>query len=149
MTEPSASRTARGTFAKGASGNPKGTATGSRHRVTLAAEALLEGEAEALTRAAIARALAGDPNALRLCIERIVPVRKERRVSIDLGKIEGVADHPAAQAKIAMAVAAGELVPGEGVALSSMLDAQRRSLETAELTERLAKIEERFADGRP
>lgn len=147
-TTDSPARVARGRFAKGSSGNPKGPGTGSRNRVTLAAEALLDGEAEALTRVAIDRALAGDPVALRLCLERIVPVRKERRVSIDLGKIDGVADHPAAQARIAMAVAAGELVPGEGVALSSMLDAQRRSLETAELAERLAKIEERLDDGK-
>ena len=35
---------------------------------------LLDGEARALTRKAIERALAGDVTALRLCLERIVPV---------------------------------------------------------------------------
>lgn len=44
----------RGTpFKPGQSGNPAGKAKGTRHKVTLALEALLEGEAEALTRKAI------------------------------------------------------------------------------------------------
>jgi len=140
-------RTKTGQFVPGQSGNPAGLPTGSRNKVTIAAEALLEGEAEALTRVAIKRALAGDPVALKLCFERIVPVRKERRIKLDLGKLEGVADHPAAQARIALSVADGELAPGEGLAMSSMLDAQRRSLETAELAERLANIEKRLGDG--
>ena len=45
---------------KGQSGNPNGRAAGSRNRATLAIEALLEGEGEALTRKAIELAKAGD-----------------------------------------------------------------------------------------
>lgn len=140
-------RTPKGRFAPGTSGNPKGRKEGSRNRVTVAAEALLDGEAEKLTRKAIDKAMEGDPQVLRLCIERILPVRKERRVKFDLGKVQAAADHPAAQGRIAAAVAGGELTPGEGLALSNMLDAQRRSLETTVLAERLAKIEERLGNG--
>ena len=46
------------------------------HRATPAAEVMLAGEAEALTRKAIELALQGDTVALRLCLERIVPRRK-------------------------------------------------------------------------
>ena len=61
MEEPQDSR-----WKKGFSGNPNGRAAGSRNRATLAIEALLEGEGEALTRKAIELAKAGDMAALRL-----------------------------------------------------------------------------------
>ena len=51
-------------FQRGNPGKPKGA----RHRVTTAAEALLEGEAEAITRKAIELAKQGDGPALRLCL---------------------------------------------------------------------------------
>ena len=60
-------------WAKGESGNPRGKRQGARHRTTLAAEALLDGEAKALTRKAIELALAGETVALRLCLDRILP----------------------------------------------------------------------------
>ena len=48
----------------------------------MAAEALLDGEAEALTRKAVELALEGDTVALRLCLERLLPPRKSRRVTL-------------------------------------------------------------------
>ncbi len=41
-------------------------------------DALLDGEAEALTRKAIDLALAGDTVALRLCMERVCPTDRSR-----------------------------------------------------------------------
>jgi hypothetical protein len=60
-------------FVKGQVPNPNGRPVGSRHKTTLAIEALLEGEAEGLTRKAIEMALSGDMIALRLCLDRIAP----------------------------------------------------------------------------
>src|SRR5215475_9848913 len=65
-------------FRPGVSGNPAGRPKGARNKSTLAAEALLDGEAEALTRKAVEMALGGDTVALRLCLERLVPPRKDR-----------------------------------------------------------------------
>jgi hypothetical protein len=42
----------------------------------------LDGEAEALTRKAIERALEGDTTALRLCLDRLLPPRKDRLARI-------------------------------------------------------------------
>ena len=47
------SRDANGRFRKGRSGNPRGRPTGIRNKATQAAEELLDGEAEALTRRAV------------------------------------------------------------------------------------------------
>ena len=56
---------------------------------TMAAEGLLDGEAEALTRKAVELALEGDTVALRLCLERLLPPRRSRRVTFDLPTIGG------------------------------------------------------------
>ena len=75
-------------FEKGQSGNPAGRRVGCRNKTTLAAATLLAGEAEALTRKAVELALGGDPTAMRLCIERILPQCRERTVKFILPPIE-------------------------------------------------------------
>jgi Family of unknown function (DUF5681) len=61
-----AARRGRGRpFQKGQSGNPAGRPRGSTNRATRAAELLLDGEAEALSRKAIELALAGDDAIVR------------------------------------------------------------------------------------
>ena len=84
-------------------GNP-GRPKGARHKTTLAIEALLDGEAEALTRRAIELALEGDLIALRLCLERICPPRKDRPVTFGLSKLETAADAKNAAAAVIAAV---------------------------------------------
>ncbi len=53
-------------FAAGRSGNPGGRQPGCRNRASLAAEALLDGEAALLTRRAVELAIEGDPTALKI-----------------------------------------------------------------------------------
>ena len=83
-------------FEKGRSGNPAGRRTGSCNKTTEAAAALLAGESEALTRKAVELALVGDPTAMRLCLERILPACRERTVNFALPPIESAADIAAA-----------------------------------------------------
>src|SRR5512144_1579141 len=94
---------------KGVSGNPKGRPKGARHKATRAAQALLDGEAQGLTRKAIELALGGDTVALRLCLERLIPACKERPLSFAFPEIKGAADLPAALARVLEAVAGGEI----------------------------------------
>ena len=92
-------------FEKGQSGNPAGKPPGCRNHASRAAELLLDGEAEALTRKAVALALDGDPTAMRLCLERIVAPRRARTVQFDLPPIADPADIAAAMTAITRAVA--------------------------------------------
>lgn len=128
-------------FQKGVSGNPKGRPQGSRNKATLAAEALLDDEALALTRKAIERALEGDATALRLCIERLIPIRRERPVEFEAGKIEGPQDALAAVGRVIEALGSGQLTTSEAAAVASVLDGYRRAFETVELEARLAALE--------
>jgi hypothetical protein len=74
-------------FMRGQSGNPAGRPRGAGNKTTLAVEALLDGEAKTITRKAIELAKAGDISALRLCLDRIAPPRKDRPVLFDVPKI--------------------------------------------------------------
>src|SRR3954467_908935 len=92
-------------------GNP-GKQKGTRHRITRALEALLEGEGEALTRKAVQMALGGDAVALRLCMDRLLPALRERPVSVDLPEMASPKDVVAASGALLQAVSVGEIAPG-------------------------------------
>jgi hypothetical protein len=132
-------------FAKGRSGNPGGRAKGSRNRATLAAEALLDGEAGTLTRRAIDLAIEGDPTALKLCLERILAPRRERAVRFQMPPIESAADIAPAMGAIAAAVAAGALTPGEAAALAQLVDTLMRAVDTGDFDRRLQVLETNVA----
>ena len=131
-------RAGRKGFAKGVSGNPTGRPPGSRNKATLAVEALLEGEAEALTRKAIERALEGDGQALRLCLDRLAPPRRDRPVSFALPPLKEAADARDAFAAVVRAIAEGELTPSEGVTLAGLI-ADFASVDRATATDRNGK----------
>jgi hypothetical protein len=130
-----------GLFLPGQSGNPNGRPRGSRNAATLALEALLDGEAESLTRKAVELALAGDIAALRLCLDRILPPRKDRTVSFALPAMKSSGDAVAAMAALADAVAAGDLAPSEAAELTKMVQAFAKVIETADLEERIKRLE--------
>lgn len=129
-------------FQKGRSGNPNGRPKGSRNAATLAIEVLLDGQAQALTQKAIELALAGDPVALRLCLERIYPVRKDRPVTFPLPPITSARDAADIMAAVAKAVATGDITPGEAAELGKVIDSYVRAYQTAELDERVARVEQ-------
>jgi hypothetical protein len=54
-------------------------------------------------------AKSGDTVALRLCLERIVPARKDRPVCFELPVIQTTADLPSATGALLQAVASGDL----------------------------------------
>ncbi len=130
-----------GRFKPGQSGNPAGRPKGLRNRATRAAEALLDNEAEALTRRAIDAALTGDGTALRICMDRLIPPRRDRPVSFELPPIETAADASRAMAAILSAVAVGDLSPGEGEAVGKLVELHLKALEACEFEARLAALE--------
>jgi hypothetical protein len=133
-----------GKFKSGESGNPKGKPKGTLHKATRAAQELLDGEVQELTRKCIELAKEGNVVALRLCLERIIPPRKDRPMSLKkLPKVEGAADIPKVMEAVLKAVAQGEITPGEGQAVAAMLEAYRKGVELAEFETRLTALEER------
>jgi hypothetical protein len=73
-----------------------GRPQGARNRATLAAEALFDSEAEALSWKAVELALGGSEGALRLCLDRIVAPRRERPIQLAVPPIRSASDIAAA-----------------------------------------------------
>lgn len=141
---PEPARDKHGKFQPGASANPAGRPKGSRNQVTIALQALLDGEAEELTRTCINLAKGGNSTALRLVIERIIPPMRDRAINVDLPQVIDVSGVPPALASVLGSVASGAITPGEGGALCGMLGAVSKAFETAELAKRLEAIEHRL-----
>ena len=103
---------------------------------------LLDGQATALTQKAIDVALTGDIPALRLCLDRILPPRKDSPVTFDLPEIKTLNDTVPAMGALVKAVGQGDLTPTEAGELTKMVQAFAKIIETAELEERVRKLEE-------
>ncbi len=132
-------RDSKGRFVPGSGGRPPGA----KGKHTRAAEALLRGEGEALTRKCIELALSGDTTALKLCLDRLIPPTRERSIEIDLPPVREGRDVPKAISGLLMAVADGEITPGEASKLAGLLQVWIRSEELTEIDARLRALEGR------
>ena len=128
-------------FKPGQSGSPKGRPKGALNRATLAAQELLDGEAARLTRKCIDLAMEGDPTALRLCLSRILPVKRDRTIELDLPALEDSQDSLRAIGTVLEAVGSGMITPSEGQAVASLLETHRRTFEVEELEHRIEALE--------
>lgn len=130
-------------FQPGQSGNPKGRPKGSRHRITLLAEAMVDGSAEEIVGKVIEFAKQGDPASCKLLLDRILPVRKERPTPFELPPIHSVQDLPAAMASISAAVADGEITLAEAAEASRLIENYARAVEITDLAARIEALEAR------
>jgi hypothetical protein len=137
-------RDALGRFEKGRSGNPRGRPPGARNKATEIAELLLDSEAEALTRKALELALEGEPRALRLCLDRVIPPRRGRAVKLSLPPMRGAAELGGAMAAITTAAAQGAITPGEAGELARVVEIFVRAIETSDFEKRLQQLEQRY-----
>ena len=123
----------------------RGRRPGSRNKRTLFAETM-EGHGEAIIKQCQVLALQGDPTALKLCIERLVAPCKSSSTRFRLPPLRTVSDLVKALPSIMQEVARGRLSAQEGEAIASMLDSQRRAIETEEFEARLKAIEQDRAE---
>jgi hypothetical protein len=105
-----------------------------------------------LTRRAVELALAGDPTAMRLCLERILPPCRERTVKFALPPIEsaprdkarGLKAHDIAAAMKAVnsALASGAIMPGEAERIAVVVDTFVRAIDASDFGRRLQELED-------
>lgn len=134
----STGRDSNGRFSSGNAGRPRG----SKNKSTRAIDALLEGEAEQLGRKAIDLALGGDIAALKLCLERICPARKDSPVSFDLPRMQSASDAAKAMRSLLRSVSKGELTPLDAGRIAPIIENFRKAVETEDLERRIIALEE-------
>lgn len=136
MTEPTKKRPGR--WKPGESGNPKGRTPGGGQLQKLRA-ALASDVPEILARLGAA-AKAGDVQAARLILERVLPPVKaiEQPQALALPADGSLTDQGRA---VLGAVAAGDLAPGQGAQLLSAIGGLARVIEFDELERRIAALE--------
>ena len=133
------------TFLPGQSGNPAGRPRGARNKKTIALEALVDGEAEAVMQKVVTLAKMGHDVAMRLCVERMMPPRRERPVPLPLPRIESDADARRATSDIMEAMSDGEITPKEADRLLRAVAGAAFIMQSGELAARLNWIEQRLA----
>ena len=87
----------------------------------------------------------GDITALRICLDRIVPPRRERPIQFRLPALRAPRDAAAALAAIADALASGNISTSEAAELSAIVESFVRTVEVSEFDQRLRALEERDA----
>jgi hypothetical protein len=125
-------------FQSGQSGNPTGRPRGARNKRTILAEKLLEDRVGEVTTAAIDLAKAGDPIAVRVCMDRVVPRLRHGPLDFALPELVTLADVPAAYNAIGQRLACGELDPEQAALLMKIVREFQTSLAAVERATRAA-----------
>jgi hypothetical protein len=131
----------RMTFALGQNGNPAGRAVGSRNKQVLAAEAALFKHAQELVENLVTRANRGEPAAMRLAMDRILPTGRGRPLPIELPPVRSAEDAQAATGTIMDALKQGALSAREAADLLNVVTALVRLTGTIELMKKTARRE--------
>ena len=147
MTEPTidrkkSDRGPRGRFAPGnklSPGRPPGRGPVAEMRATLATD--LDKIIDTLK----AQALAGDAQAIRIILDRVLPALRpvEMPTALDLPEVGTLADQGRA---VVAAAGAGSLAPGQAAQLLQGLGALAKLIETDELERRIAVLETKRAN---
>lgn len=124
----------------GQSGNPKGKTPGSGELQKLRAS--IAADVPDILAGLVAAAKAGDVQAARLILERVLPPVKATEQAVELQLPDGGTLTAQGRAVLS-AVAGGELAPGQGAQLLAAIGSLARVTEIDEFEARLTKLEEK------
>jgi hypothetical protein len=124
----------------------RGRPKGSRNRRTLKAQALFDEYQEPVIKKCIAKALEGDPRAMALCVERILPPQRDIPVRVKMKKLETRKDVESATQQVLEDMAKGKLTPQEAERPYGLLANLRDYRENEQMESRIAAIEQTVSE---
>ncbi len=127
-------------FEPGHPGGP-GRKEGSRNRATLALDALADGEANEILKKVLEAAKNGDARSQEMVLARVWPPRKSRPVNFTLPPMVKASDLVTGLQAVLDATASGDLTPDEAQVIGGLIEMKRKTIETAEIEERLSRLE--------
>ena len=127
-------------FKKGDPGGP-GRPRGSRNGINRMLDRLAVDGAETVVKKMIEAASDGDRVAARLVLNRVWSAPRGRPVQLALSPIRQPADLISAHAAVVAAIAAQEITPQDGAALSAVLETHRRAFELVGQEKRVEALE--------
>jgi hypothetical protein len=119
----------------------RGRPKGSRNKITLVAQRLLQEFSEPIVRKSIIDALQKDGPSRRLCMERILPAQRNGCIRLQLPRTMTAQDVDKASEQVVQAVATGRMTPADGESMLNILELRRKAIETGELQARFDKLE--------
>jgi hypothetical protein len=119
----------------------RGRPTGSRNKSTMALQTMMEQHGEAIVKKTVLMAIQGDKMAIRLCLERLLPARRNSTIRFKLPPINSATDVARSLSKVVQAVATGKLAPAEGELLTAILERLQRNIQTLDLEKRVGALE--------
>ena len=123
----------------------KGRPPGSRNQRTVFS-VMMDSHGEALIKQCQVLALKGDPTALRLCIERLLPPCKPSNNRFLLPAVKTASDVGLALQSILQEVARGRLSAQEGEAIAAILENHRRAIDAEDFGKRLQALEQQTSE---
>jgi len=126
-----------------AAGNTQGRGRpkGSPNKSSSPEQDVLDGYADKLMLKCIAMAGQGNVAALRLCMERILPARREALFQLNLPKIRTTEDVNKAAEKVTQAMARGRMTASDGEKVMNVLEMRFRIIDATAMESRLAQLE--------
>src|SRR5579863_1284052 len=106
----------------------RGRPLGSRNRTTLLAQEMLQSQAPEIVNKCLELALQGDTAALRLCLERVAPVRSKRPVNLGSLPMSTVAELSQDSDIVLRKVISGQLTILEARGMAQLIADRRKVL---------------------
>lgn len=122
----------------------RGRPRGSKNRRTLFMKAIEE-HGESIIKTCTIQALKGDPTALRLCMERLIPPSRSSGPRFQFPTVNSADDLGTAFQALLKQTAQGRIKPRDAEAMAGVLETRRRLAETEEMNSRLKAVEEKVA----